>query len=133
MTDFPGGTVEKNLPTNAKETRDMGSIPGMRRSPVEGNGNPLLPGKSHGQRSLVGYSPRGHKESDRTEQLHFHFHLPSPFLFAFCFSSFLSLFVNPPQTTTLSPSFSFSLGCFCLLLPYSVMDLCLFVFRHSVY
>ena len=36
----------------------------------------LLPGKSHGQRSLVGYSPQGHKESDTTEQLHFqlHFH-----------------------------------------------------------
>ena len=32
------------------------------------------PGKSHGRRSLVGYSPRGHKESDMTEQLHFHFH-----------------------------------------------------------
>ena len=31
----------------------------------------LLPGKSHGQRSLVGYSPRGHKESDTTEQHHF--------------------------------------------------------------
>ena len=31
----------------------------------------LLPGKSHGQRSLVGYSPWGHKESDMTEQLHF--------------------------------------------------------------
>ena len=31
----------------------------------------LLPGKSHGQRSLVGYSPWGHKESDTTEQLHF--------------------------------------------------------------
>ena len=27
----------------------------------------FLPGESHGQRSLVGYSPRGHKESDRTE------------------------------------------------------------------
>ena len=27
----------------------------------------LLPGESHGQRSLVGYSPRGHKESDATE------------------------------------------------------------------
>ena len=27
----------------------------------------LLPGKSHGQRSLVGYSPWGHKESDTTE------------------------------------------------------------------
>ena len=31
----------------------------------------LLPGKSHGQRSLVGYSLWGHKESDTTEQLHF--------------------------------------------------------------
>ena len=29
----------------------------------------LLPGKCHGQRSLVGYSPWGHKESDTTEQL----------------------------------------------------------------
>ena len=35
----------------------------------------LLPGKSHGQRSLVGYSPWGHKESDMTERLHFHFSL----------------------------------------------------------
>ena len=33
----------------------------------------LVPGKSHGQRSLVGYSPWGCKESDMTEQLHFHF------------------------------------------------------------
>ena len=35
----------------------------------------LLPGKSHGQRSLVGCSPWGHKELDTTEQLHFHFSL----------------------------------------------------------
>ena len=33
----------------------------------------FLPGESHGWRSLVGYSPRGLKESDMTEQLHFHF------------------------------------------------------------
>ena len=33
----------------------------------------LLPGKPHRQRILVGYSPWGCKESDRTEQLHFHF------------------------------------------------------------
>ena len=33
----------------------------------------LLPGKSHGQRSLVDYSPWDHKESDTTERLHFHF------------------------------------------------------------
>ena len=32
-----------------------------------------MPGKSHGQRSLVGYSPWGRKESDTTEQLHFTF------------------------------------------------------------
>ena len=36
----------------------------------------LLPGKSHGWRSLVGYSPWGHEESDMTERLHFHFSLP---------------------------------------------------------
>ena len=35
----------------------------------------LLPGKSHGWRSLVGCSPWGRKESDTTEQLHFHFSL----------------------------------------------------------
>ena len=34
----------------------------------------LLPGKSHGRRSLVGCSPWGRTESDTTEQLHFHFH-----------------------------------------------------------
>ena len=34
----------------------------------------LLPGKSHGWRSLVGYSTWGCKESDKTERLHFHFH-----------------------------------------------------------
>ena len=34
----------------------------------------LLPGKSHGRRSLVGCSPWGLGESDRTERLHFHFH-----------------------------------------------------------
>ena len=33
----------------------------------------LLPGKSHGQRSLIGYSPWGRNESNTTEWLHFHF------------------------------------------------------------
>ena len=35
----------------------------------------FLPGKSHGRRSLVGWSPWGREESDTTEQLHFHFSL----------------------------------------------------------
>ena len=38
-----------------------------------------LPGKSHGQRSLVGYSPWGHKELDMTERFHF-----ISWLFSFC-------------------------------------------------
>ena len=43
----------------------------------EGNGDPLqlLPGESHGRRSLVGCSLWGLEESDMTEQLHFHFSL----------------------------------------------------------
>ena len=46
-----------------------------REDPLEKEmGTPLvlLPGKSHGRRSLVGYSPWGRKESDMTERLHFH-------------------------------------------------------------
>ena len=35
----------------------------------------LLPGKSHGRRSLVGYSPWGRYKSDTTKRLHFHFSL----------------------------------------------------------
>ena len=34
----------------------------------------FLPREFHGQRSLAGYSPWGHKESEETERLHFHFH-----------------------------------------------------------
>ena len=38
---FLSDTVVKNLPANAGDTRDMGSIPGWGRSPGGGNGNPL--------------------------------------------------------------------------------------------
>ena len=38
---FPGGAVVKNLPANAGNTRDGGSIPGPGRSPGGGNGKPL--------------------------------------------------------------------------------------------
>ena len=55
-----------NNPTaNAGDIREPGSIPWMGKSPGEGHGNPL----QYGQRSLVGYSPWGHKESDITEGL----------------------------------------------------------------
>ena len=67
---FPGGMVVMNPVANAGDSGDMGSIPAPGRSTGGGNGNPLqyfLPGESHGQRSLVGYSPWGHRESDMTE------------------------------------------------------------------
>ena len=57
----------KNLPTNAGDTGDEVSIPDPGRSPGGRNGKP--PGKSHGQRGLVGYSPWDWKESDMTYRL----------------------------------------------------------------
>ena len=53
----------KNLPANAGDSGDMGLVPGLGISLGEGNGNrsSILAGESQGERSLVGYSPRGHK------------------------------------------------------------------------
>ena len=59
----------KNPPASAGAVRDAGPVPGSGRSPGGGNGNPLSPGESHGQRSLAGYSPRAHKEMDTTGRL----------------------------------------------------------------
>ena len=68
---FPGGTVVKNLPANAGDTGDVGSIPGSGKIPWRRKWQPVfLPGESHGQRSLAGYGPWGHKESDTTEHTH---------------------------------------------------------------
>ena len=66
---FPGGSDGKETACNAG---DIGSIPGLERFTGGGNGNPkvFLPGESHGQRSLVGYSPWGHKGLDMTELAH---------------------------------------------------------------
>ena len=62
--------VVKNLPTNAGNVRDMGSIPGLRRSPGRGHSNQLQHSclENPRQKSLAGYSPKGHKESDTTEE-----------------------------------------------------------------
>ena len=50
--------VVKNPSANAGDIRDAGSIPGWGRSPGGGQPTPVfLPEESHGQRSLVGYSP----------------------------------------------------------------------------
>ena len=63
---------------------DLGLIPGLGRSLGGGHGNPLQYScleNPHGQRSLAGYSPWGHKESDKTERV-------STLLLVFCFLFF---------------------------------------------
>ena len=69
----PGGLEGEASACNAG---DPGSIPGSGRSSGEGNGNPLqyscLENPMDRGRSLVGYSPWGHKESDMTERGHMH-------------------------------------------------------------
>ena len=69
--------MEKNLPANAGGHKRCGLDPWVGKIPWrrEWQSTPvLLPGESHGQRSLVGYSPWGRRESDTTERIHFHFH-----------------------------------------------------------
>ena len=53
-------------------------IPGLRRSPGKGNGNPFQ-GKPHGQKSPAGYSPWGPKELDMISQLNNKMYILFPF------------------------------------------------------
>ena len=64
--DFQVAIVVKNLRANAGVVRDADLIPRLGRSLKEGMQltTVFLPGESHGQRSLAGYGPQGHKESD---------------------------------------------------------------------
>ena len=68
---FPGGSAGKESTCNVG---DLGLIPGLGRSPGEGNGNPLqysawkIPWTG---KPGAGYSPQDHKESDMTKRLHF--------------------------------------------------------------
>ena len=65
--DFPGSSDGKESACSAE---DLGSIPGLERSPRGEHGNPLWYScleNLHEQKSLAGYSPWGHKEPDRTK------------------------------------------------------------------
>ena len=89
----------KNSAAKAEDVRGMGSIPG--KIPWRRAWQPIpifLPGESQGQRSLVGCSPWGHKESDMTEATE-HTHTNA----LRCFLTALSVHV-----------IFFSLGCFTL-------------------
>ena len=66
---FPGGASGS---ANAGDTRDSGLVPGSEGSPWRRAWRPtpvFLPGESHGQRNLAGYSPWDCKELDMTERL----------------------------------------------------------------
>ena len=63
LGSFPDGTGVKELPANAEGARDL------REDPLEkemATHSSIFPRKFHGQRSLAGYSPWGHEESDAT-------------------------------------------------------------------
>ena len=70
MLGFPGGASGKEPACQCRlDEREVGLIPGLGRSRGGGHGNPLQYSclESHGQKSLAGYSPWGHKELDTTE------------------------------------------------------------------
>ena len=65
-----GFPVIKNPPASAGEVRDMGLIPGSKKIPWRRAWQPtpvFLPGESHGQRNLAGYSSQGCKKLDTTK------------------------------------------------------------------
>ena len=61
--------VVKKLPAKAGDKRDVGSIPGSEDLLEEGMAthSSILAWRIPHQRNLVGYNPRGHKESEKTE------------------------------------------------------------------
>ena len=65
---FPVAQMAKKSAYNAG---DLGSIPGSGRPPGEENGKPtpvFFPEESHGQKSLVGYSPWGHSQTRLSDE-----------------------------------------------------------------
>ena len=69
---FPDGSVGKESACSTGDSADAGSIPWLGRFPWRRAWQPtpvFLPEESHGQRSLVGYSPWRHRELDTVEQL----------------------------------------------------------------
>ena len=105
---------------------NLGLIPGLGRSPGEGNGYPLqYSGLENpmGERSLAGYSPWGRKEARTTERLFTSLLglLPIFNFFFFILSSMSHLYIldeNPLLVTSCTNIFSHSIG-FCILLVFS--------------
>ena len=77
--NLPRWLSSKESACQWRRGRRCGFDPWVRKTPWRREWQPtpiFLPGESHGQRSLVGYSPWGCKESDMTERLTFKYYLP---------------------------------------------------------
>ena len=72
MLGFPGGASGKESTDQCRRCKGHGFDPWVRKISLRRKWQltVFLPGKSHGQRSLVGYSPWGHKELDTTRHTH---------------------------------------------------------------
>ena len=92
VKSFPRGAVVKNLPVNSGDT-DVGLIPGLERSLGVGKwqaASIFLPGKLHGRKSLVSYSPWGAKSWTR---LRMHSRV--------CVNPRLLIYLSPPRPALL--------------------------------
>ena len=107
MLGFPGGSAVKNL-LPRRSHRRLGFNPWVGKilwrkawQPTPG----FLPGEFHRQRSLVGYNPWGHEESDTTEWLT---QTPREALFCLCLiRRLVTGFRDYPNNPELSPHFRF--------------------------
>ena len=82
-TWFPGGTSGKEPTCQCRRHKSHGFDPWVRKMPRRREWQPtpaFLLGEFHGQRTLVGHSPWGHKESDTTELLSTQAHMQLGFL-----------------------------------------------------
>ena len=81
---FPGGANGKESACQCRTCKRHGFNPWVGKNPWSRKWQPapaFLPGKVHGQRSLVGYSPWGHKELDMTERAGMHPHTQSAYYY----------------------------------------------------
>ena len=120
----PGGLGGKRI---CLQSGRHGFDPWVRKIPWRRKWQPtpvLLPGESHGQRSLAGYSPWGHKESDMTEQLK-HFH-SIQVIWA------LPVFLLASLIASLTTWWIWSSGAYMLFLQILAHQQVLLLFSHSV-
>ena len=92
----------KNLPTNAGKHKRFRFDPCIKKICCKRKRQPtpvFSPGESHGQSSLAGYSPRGHKKSDKTEATYTHLSTTKNFLIFSIISLQYFMKTSPPLLT----------------------------------